>query len=441
VASETAPVIVSYQRLGETVGKALEMRRESIIDAARTPDAGGFESAESAPVTDEQAARLVDELGQALRYLQSQEEVPGVLVCPEDRVTSLLQSFLAESALEAGKVAPASAGGLEAQFDEHDVLGWAKSLVTWIGRLRPHPWQTAPASPDPVPDTLRVAILGDWGSGLYGAPVCTASIQHDPKGYGLLVHLGDVYYSGTEGEVTDRFLNLWPRNPNTISRACNSNHEMYTGGHAYFRLTLRKFGQRASYFALQNAHWLLVGLDSAYEEGQLAHGQVDWLHRHIAGAGDRRVILFTHHQLFSWASPTRWALESQLGPLLAGRKIFAWYWGHEHRCVLYDRHPLWGIHGRCVGHSGYPYFRDTFTEGTLVERGPQDTAWRKVVTGKMAPGGLVLEGPNPYIPGHAQRYGPHGYMTLELDGPRLNEIVHTPDGSIAYERELRGQDQ
>jgi hypothetical protein len=434
-------VIVSYQRLGETVGRALEMRPDSIIDAARTPDAGGFESAESSPVTDEEAARLVTELGQALSYLQSQEEVAGVLVCPEDRVISLLQSFLAESSLEAGKVAPASAGGLEAQFDEHDVLGWARSLLTWIRRLTPHPWQTAPASPDPVPDTLRVAILGDWGSGLYGAPVCAASIQHDRRGYGALLHLGDVYYSGTEGEVTDRFLNLWPKIPGAISRACNSNHEMYTGGHAYFRLTLRKFGQRASYFALQNAHWLLVGLDSAYEDGALAHGQVEWLNRLIEGAGDRRVILFTHHQLFSWASPTRWTMESQLSPLLDGKKLFAWYWGHEHRCVLYDRHPRWGLHGRCVGHGGYPYFRDSFTEGTVVERGPQDTARRKVGPRDEVPGGLILEGPNLYIPGHTDRYGPHGYMTLEFDGPRLNEIVHTSDGSIAYERELldRGQ--
>ena len=31
------------------------------------------------------------------------------------------------------------------------------------------------------------------------------------------------------------------------------------------------------------------------------------------------------------------------------KKIFAWYWGHEHRCALYDQHPKWGVFGRCIG--------------------------------------------------------------------------------------------
>jgi hypothetical protein len=68
--------------------------------------------------------------------------------------------------------------------------------------------------------------------------------------------------------------------------------------------------------------------------------------------------------------------------------------------------------------------------------GPQDTTWRKVDFKHLVSGGLILEGPTPYIAGHADKYGPHGYMTLEFNDDRLNEIVHTPDGSIAYERQL-----
>jgi hypothetical protein len=91
---------------------------------------------------------------------------------------------------------------------------------------------------------------------------------------------------------------------------------------------------------------------------------------------------------------------------------------------------------RCVGHSGYPYFHDKFTEGVIDQHGPQDTKWRKVDKKKNTPGGLILEGPNLYIKGHENEYGPHGYMTLEFDGARLNEIVHAPDSSVVYEREL-----
>jgi len=246
----------------------------------------------------------------------------------------------------------------------------------------------------------------------------------------------DVYYSGTRDEVTDRFLKFWPDKPNAVSRACNSNHEMYTGGRAYFKETLKKFGQIASYFALQNDHWLLVGLDSAYEEAALAHDQVAWLKGLLANAGDRRVVLFTHHQLFSWAETAKGKMPAQLGELLVGKKIFAWYWGHEHRCMLFDQHPAWNIYGRCIGHSGYPYFRDTFTEGSVIASGPQDTSWRKVDLKNMVPGGLMLEGPNPYVKGDENDYGPNGYLTLEFDDDRLNEIVHTPNGEVAFERQL-----
>jgi len=49
---------------------------------------------------------------------------------------------------------------LEAKFDEDDILGWAGSLATWVRKLKPHAWQTAPAVADTLPDTLRVGILG-----------------------------------------------------------------------------------------------------------------------------------------------------------------------------------------------------------------------------------------------------------------------------------------
>ena len=77
---------------------------------------------------------------------------------------------------------------------------------------------------------------------------------------------------------------------------------------------------------------------------------------------------------------------------------------------------------------------DRFT--SFVQHGPQDTTWRKLDFKHLVPGGLILEGPNPYIPGHVEQYGPHGYMTLEFSEAHLNEVVHAPDGSIASERQL-----
>jgi hypothetical protein len=425
-----APVIVTYQRLNEMVSKA---GQEKIVEALKTLPTL---EADEPPVDDQEAAELMQKLAEAMKEMEKVEHVPGILAAPDDQFASVVQSRLAQKSLKAKVVGGGTAGALEAQFDEHDVLGWAKSLLTWYKKLKPHQWQAAPAAADPIPSTARVAVLGDWGSGLYGAPVCASSIQNDAKDYQVLLHLGDVYYSGTKDEIKDRFLNLWPKKPSAISRACNANHEMYTGGYGYFDLILKQFNQPASYFALQNDHWLLVGLDSAYKEWELVNDQVAWLTNLIASAGDRRVVLFSHHQLFSWADKAETKMQSQLAALLNNKKIFAWYWGHEHRCVIYDQHPVWDIYGRCIGHSGYPYFRDKFKEGTTVQTGPQDSSWRKVDTKNMVPGALILEGPNPYIPGHADEYGPNGYVTLELDGEHLKEIVQMPDSTMIYEKQL-----
>ncbi|HSS18588.1 MAG TPA: metallophosphoesterase [Pyrinomonadaceae bacterium] len=435
------PVIVSYEQLNKAVRKALAKDPHSILKTSKKPVPKGYESFESAgpPATAKQAARQVENLTRALKVLEKAQKHKTVLAAPDDQFTSLLQSRLAELSLDAGKVKRAKGMDvLEAQFDEHDLLGWGKSLFSWIKGLRPHKWQTAPATPDKLPNDVRVAILGDWGTGLYGAPDCARSIEKDKKDYGLLLHLGDVYYSGTDKEVVDRFLNLWPKNPNAISRACNSNHEMYSGGYAYFDQTLKKFKQPASYFALQNDNWLLVGLDSAYKEWELANDQVSWLKSLLAKSGNRKVILLSHHQPFSWMETTKSKMQSELGEILTNKKICAWYWGHEHRCMVYDKHPVWDIYGRCIGHSGYPYFTDKNKAGTVTAPNPkaQGSWWRTVPMKNMVPGGIILEGPNPYVTNHEKEYGPNGYMTLEFSGAQLNEIIHMPDGSRVFDRQL-----
>ncbi len=107
------------------------------------------------------------------------------------------------------------------------------------------------------------------------------------------MHLGDIYYSGTEQEVDERFLKVWPDDAATMNRALNGNHEMYSGGFGYFKLVLPKFGQDGSYFAVQNDDWLLVGLDTAYIDHDMDNAQVGWLNAaREAGAGPQgRAVL------------------------------------------------------------------------------------------------------------------------------------------------------
>ncbi len=119
---------------------------------------------------------------------------------------------------------------------------------------------------------------------------------------------------------------------------------------------------------------------------------------------------------------------SKLNELLAKEKIHAWYWGHEHRLVIYDQHPHWRFYGRCVGHGGMPYFRDSFPGSS-----PHVTAFYKVAGGLksniMVPNGEVLDGPNPYLLRDQLKYGPQGYLVLELEGSRIHESYRAPNGS------------
>jgi hypothetical protein len=345
------------------------------------------------------------------------------MVTFRDQTCAQLQTFLAAQAHAENKVDVAHPGGLEAKFDSHDILGWFGSFFTWWKKIRPHDWIKGDLQPTLFSDVSRIAVLGDWGTGLYGAPVCAESIAKDKAGYEMVLHLGDVYYSGDEKEMENRFLKLWPKVDGALNRALNGNHEMYTGGKAYFEKTLEKFGQKASYFAMQNSHWLVVCLDTAYEEHDLAGDQATWLTQLIAQAGDRKVVLFSHHQPFSILDSQGPKLVAKLLPHLQSRRIHAWYWGHEHRCVIYEKHPDWGFLGRCIGHSGFPEFRKKEWGAA-----PSQPVWLKLNATNESPAAAVLDGTNPYIAGHEAEYGPHGYVTLEFDNEKLTEFIHLPDG-------------
>ena len=431
--------LVTYRQLNIAVNTNAESATEAAQGAA-------------ANVADDavEAAAMLTGLNAALEILRQADQNLGVMVSPDHKVASLLQTFLAEESAKVGKVEPISGVGgvggvgtaFEAKFDEKDWKGWVESFFTWWKKIVPHTWLDTP-SDKRIPNNARLALLGDWGTGMYGAPHCAHSIEADEKGYDVLLHLGDVYYSGDKNEVEERFLNLWPKleatswanKESVINRACNSNHEMYTGGHSYFNKTLSKFEQSASYFALHNDHYILAGLDTAYKRKDLAEGQVEWLSELVRHAAGRRVILFSHHQPFSWFEAGHPKITAKLGELLGGQKIFAWYWGHEHRCILYQKHPAYGLYGRCVGHSGYPYFRDDL-EGHVVSEEKTDGArWYRVGAKNLSPGALVLDGPNKYMKeDEVAKYGPNGYMTLDFDGERLTEVVHAADGKELYQR-------
>jgi hypothetical protein len=380
------------------------------------------------------------EFSRALQLLEGTAPRPGVMTTVQDEMTSNLQTFLAAAAASPEKFpdlptleAKDSANQtLEVRFDEHDILGWAKSFFTWWQKAHKFPW-AASGAPQAIDNACRVAVLADWGTGLYGAPACAKSIEKDGK-FQLVAHLGDVYYSATQSEIDERFSAFWPNVLNAINRGLNGNHEMYTGGNAYFAtITKAPFGQTSSYFAMENDNWLLGFLDTAYADHDLYGDQPDWLKGLAAARPNKKLVLFSHHQPYSLLDHQGPNLIAKLGALLEGR-IYAWYWGHEHHCIIYDKHPLWGVHGRCIGHSGYPYFRD---KRVLGGQPPATPLWRNLAGKNLVPGAKILDGANDFISDHGEDYGPNGYVTLEFSGPRLVETYCMPGGDAVLRQEVK----
>ena len=376
--------------------------------------------------------RILEKLQQETAKTSSE-----VLITVQDRDASLLQSRIAEDAA-AGP--PLPAGGIEAQFGEGatggDIWGWIRSVFDHIDESK---WHSIVRPPDDkvgtLADTGHIAVVGDWGTNLYGAPVSSASIKRI-GGYELLLHLGDIYYSGTKAEAKQRFLDAWPTGAGKVSRALNGNHEMYSGGFAYFEDILPKFKQPSSYFALQNNNWLLIGLDTAHTDHALDTQQVAWLKSVVQKAGQRKVILFSHHQPFSRLDKQGPKLQTALADLFQKKAITAWYWGHEHYCIIYDKHPTFGLLGRCIGHGGIPSPRKIQVIDAPADQRLSGVAWKRLAASPDAPCCLVLDGPNPLVKGEEEKFGPHGYLTLDFDGSKLIERVHLPDGTEIFKGQV-----
>jgi hypothetical protein len=429
--------IVSYDSITKPFGG-----RDVLLQKTR-------QAAEKAIVNSTSVSARMTEFASGLDAMQqSQGNFSRVLHTPRNPTAALLQAHVASQAVQHDKLESLVLKGIEevleifeVRFSQKDWVGWMISFFTWIEGIVPAERPPALQDPEKIANHCNIAVLGDWGTGLYGAPVCAVSVQNDPDPYHLLLHLGDVYYSGTPDEIEDRFISRWPQVPGALSRALIGNHERYTGAHGYFESLLPRLHQTSSYFALQNDFWLLIGLDTAFyqdfwgQEGVLDSDQVSWLGRILKTAGNRKVVLFSHHQPFTLLDKNSGGnLFELLSEFLETGKIVAWYWGHEHRCLLYDSHPQYKFSGRCVGHSGFP---ETRPDVTAAPASPEfGSQWRRLERKGEIPGAWVLDTPNLYIPGFEADFAPNGFMRLELRDDRLIEYVRAPDNANIYLKDL-----
>ena len=247
--------------------------------------------------------------------------------------------------------------------------GWINSVVAmgWRRLRDRHPFTASPAPPRPLARDARIVLVADWGSGIPRARNVAAEIRRiiEPdigRREQHVIHLGDVYYSGWKREYDKHFLDPWPVHPGEPvgSWSCNGNHDMYSGGHAYFDHLLadpRFHGHRgSSWFSLENDDWQLLGLDTAYDDHALKDPQGRWVAEKLRRHPERRTMLLSHHQAFSAYGSDGPRLRETLREPLESRRIDAWFWGHEHRCVFYEDGHLGVGKARLIGHGGVPVY-------------------------------------------------------------------------------------
>jgi hypothetical protein len=304
--------------------------------------------------------------------------------------------------------------------------GWVESAAVWIENLilGKHGFPAGAPAILPMPDQVTIAMAGDWGTGNFGAGPAPAIkikdvIPHSNPAY--TIHLGDVYYAGTKGQESDFLVKLWPAGA-AGAFALNSNHEMYSGAKPYFNeavgSALFHLQNPYSFFALENANWIVVGLDSAYFsddlkaylDGSIGNGEQVAFLREVGSRG-KKVIVLTHHNGISEDGQTPTALWNEvMSAFPAGTAPAYWYWGHVHAGIAYVPQAN-GTLCRCTGHSALPWGLASELENN------SDVVW--------------FETRNAGDPENPLRVL-NGYTVVQLFGADLTETYYDENGQVAW---------
>jgi hypothetical protein len=305
------------------------------------------------------------------------------------------------------------------QTEQSDVFRWGLSFAAAkaISALRKKPKFEVPEDILPLQPKARLVLMGDWASGVPRARNVAEQIKvqlNDPDVSNWerhVIHLGDTYYAGLGSEYRDHLGKLWPVAGSDAERirswCLNGNHDMYSGGRNLFEFLCAdpRFTPQAgcTWFGLENEHWLIFGLDTAFEsqglkgdKGGLAAPQAQWIMEKIAARPNKKIILLSHHQPFSaWEGDSPLLLQA-LDPLIKGpRPIDAWFWGHEHRCAVYK--PAFNIrYPALIGHGGVPVYASS-----KEPKGHEVLAYRTRSFSRFL-----------------EKYSYMGFAVLDLDGPK-----------------------
>lgn len=300
---------------------------------------------------------------------------------------------------------------------------------------------------DVLPSHSQIALFGDWGTGEAEAErVLDAMLAKEPD---VLIHLGDIYPSGTEKECMEHFYDIirGKKKCTLPVYTIPGNHDYYSGGNGFYKLidilNIPAQRQAASFFCLRNSKWQLLAMDTGYNDAEplkplrilrslkgvetsLRSDEVDW-HRHqLTDAGDRKTILLSHHQLFSAYeqigkpkngesvnSDLKKTFDSYFPKQATSEPIWAWFWGHEHDFVEFERDYQDLPFANCLGHGAIPV-----------------DSKKKPRPGKIPYKGLPSKRQTTGLHTDSGGYYNHGFSILTLDSDGSARIDHYEVDSV-----------
>jgi len=332
---------------------------------------------------------------------------------------------------------------LGAPFGTCDVR-WSECIAEYIRNKtnqQPIPYRRYSKLSDfviegPLGAAARVALVGDWGTGDATAKLLLRQVaQKQPD---VVIHLGDVYYSGTDHEFQNYFYNIWQNmfglpvvnpggKPNGVSKPATftlaGNHDMYAGGQPYYN-AIDMLGQPASYFCLRNANWQFIAMDTGLHDNNptgasvtfLEDTEVAWIKDKMQTANGRKTVLLSHHQLFTTfesigadGNRVNPKLQAQLQDVLP--EVTVWYWGHEHDFVVYPK--FMNVLARCIGHGAVPVGFNQL--GAADPKVP----FQPIRLAVDSDGGLLQ----------------HGYAIMDLNGPSAT-VTHYTFDSVSQDEDV-----
>lgn len=315
------------------------------------------------------------------------------------------------------------------------------------------------------PDNATIALIGDWGTGMNASLILLQQIGQNFQP-DVLLHLGDIYYSGLPAECKEHFTDLidkvWPDagpRKKPLVFTLDGNHDRYAGSSGGYYDLIKKLNKAAgkpqpnSYFAIRNNFWQFVAMDTGYYDAdprataagtaltKLVDQEVPWhwdkikndganVDRSVNPSGGRGTVLLSHHQLYSFTGVGKNANGRQMAvnPYLVNQfggvfnLIDMWLWGHEHNLCIFQPYsngpgqPL--PKGRCVGASAVPMY--------LAQKPVPDP-------NLMAPQGVG--GPPQVVAGtelgHNGTVFNYCYAIMNLAGPKMTVDYHQANTSDA----------